>query len=153
MRTLPKLLLFIIGSAAVARISGFVIARQLDEGSEVSDEFRRVVILNGADFNSRALGLRSGELSVVLGAAKLDLREATLDPAGARLLIENTLGGLAVTVRDDWAVTVDEVLVGGGETTVDVTAPADLPEDAPRLEIEAITRMGGTVIGTGSIDL
>jgi hypothetical protein len=153
LRTSLKLLLLLIATALVTRIAAFVVSRQLEEGSEVSDEFRRLVVLDGLEFCSRAGGLRAAEVSVVLGGAKLDLRDATLDRAGAQLLVENTLGGLVVSVRDDWRVTVNEVLVGAGETEVQVTPPDDLPEDAPKLEIDVITRLGGTVITTGATDL
>jgi hypothetical protein len=148
MRALLKVLLFIVGSAIVARVSTYVIARQLDEGSEVSDEFRRVVLLDGAEFTSRAGGLRRAEMSVALGGAKLDLRDATIDPAGADILLENTLGGMLVVVRDDWAVTVDDTLIGGGNSTIEVTPLDDLPDDAPKLRVNVTTRMGGTMIST-----
>ncbi len=149
MRPLLKLLLLITTSVVVTRFAARVVSKQFQEGSEVSDEFRRMVCLDGLEFSSRAGGLRSAEVSVVLGGAKVDLRDAVIDPAGARVLAENTLGGLAIIVRDDWDVTVNETLVGGGETSVDVTSPDDLPEDAPRLEVDVITRLGGTAITTG----
>ena len=44
-----------------------------------------------------------------------DLDEWRGKLGGAIVLLENTLGGLALLVRDDWAVTVDDVVVGGGE--------------------------------------
>lgn len=148
MRTLLKMLLFFVGAAVVTRLAGLVVTRQLNEGSEVSDEFRRVVIMDGAEFTSQAGGLRHGEMSVLLGGAKLDLRAATLDPAGATLLVDNTLGGIQVLVRDDWAVTVDEELVGGGDTTIEVPSPDDLPEDAPKLVLKLMTRLGGSQVTT-----
>ena len=148
MRTLLKLALFFIASAAAARISAFVISRQLDEGSEASDEFRRVVILDGTEFISQAGGLRSGEVCVVLGGAQLDLRETTLDPGGATLVLKNTLGGLQVLVRDDWAVMVEDEIIGGGGVEIDVTPAEDLPEGAPQLHISLLTRMAGSTITT-----
>ncbi len=153
MRNLLKfLLLFIVGTAVSARITGLIVARQRDMGSEVSDEFRRAVVMYGVDFTSRAGGLRSGEISLIMGGARLDLREATLDPRGAELTLENTMGGLQVVVRDDWAVTVDDTLVGGGDVQIDVTSPDDLAEDAPKLHIQLLTRMGGSVVSTGDQD-
>jgi len=148
MRTLLKALLFIVASAIAARVSAMVISRQLDEGSEASDEIRRVVILNGMEFTSQAGGLREAEVSVMLGGAKLDLREATIDPGGAHVLAENTMGGLLIMVRDDWAVSVDDTLIGGGDSQVEVTPIDELPSDAPRLQIDITTRLGGTVVST-----
>ncbi len=148
MRTLLKAVLLLFATLAVTRLAALVVSRQFEEGSEASDEFRRMSCLNGLDFTSRAGGLRSAEIGVVLGGARIDLRNATIDPAGASVLIENTLGGLQLLVREDWAVTVDDILLGGGENEVRVTPPTDLPDDAPRLNVQVITRLGGSVITT-----
>ncbi len=146
MRTLSKLLLLLFGAMVTTRLAAMFVSRQLDEGTEVSDEMRRVVLLGGLEFTSRAGGLRSAEASVFLGGATIDLREAAIDPAGAIVLLENTLGGLELRVREDWAVTVDDMVVGGGESEVHVTSPDELPPDAPRLNVQAITRLGGTLV-------
>lgn len=148
MRRLVKLLLFIVGGAVAARAAGLLAASRMDEGSEVSDEFRRLVALNGIEFRSRARGLRRGQVSVLLGGAVVDLREAVLDPAGAEIIADNTLGGLAILVRDDWVVTVDDTRVGGGEVQVDVADPTALPDDAPRLRVRLLTRAAGSSVST-----
>lgn len=150
MRAPIKVLLVMVVAGVAARLAAIVVSDRLDEGSEVSDEFRRTVVLNGLDFTSRSGGLRSAAVKVMLGGASIDLRHAVLDPAGARMHLENTLGGLQVRVRDDWAVTVDETLIGGGVIEVDVSSPDTLPTDAPRLHLEVISRMGGTAIRRGS---
>ena len=150
MRTLLKTLLRVGMAVSLIRIAAMLVSKRFEEGSEVSDEFRRVICLDGADFISRAGGLRHAEISVILGGAKVDLRDAVLDPGGATVLLENTMGGLLVLVRDDWAVHVDDMIVGGGETEVRVTAPDELPGDAPRLHVQVITRLGSTVVRTGT---
>jgi predicted membrane protein len=148
MRTSIRALLLLIGAMVVTRLAAAVVSKRFEEGTEVSDEVRRVVLLDGLEFSSRAGGLRSAEVSVVLGGATIDLRDAAIDPAGASVLLENTLGGLELRVRDDWAVTVDDVMVGGGEIEVRVTPLDELPTDAPRLNVQVITRLGGTLITT-----
>ncbi len=148
MRTSVKALLLLMGAMVATRLAAVVVSKRFEEGTEVSDEFRRVVLLDGLEFASRAGGLRSVEVSVVLGGATIDLRDAAVDPAGASVLLENTLGGLELRVRDDWAVTVDDVMVGGGEIEVRVTPRDELPPDAPRLNVQVITRLGGTLITT-----
>jgi predicted membrane protein len=135
-----------VGSIIVMRIVTVLFAKQLDEGTEASDEFRRVAVMNGIDFSSRAGGLRSGAITVALGGARVDLRGATLDPGGAKLVIDNRLGGVQVLVRSDWNVTVDEELRGGGEIDIDIIPADDLPEDAPKLHVRAMTSMAGTQI-------
>lgn len=146
MRGLLKTLVVLVGAVLVTRLASVVIAKQFEAGSEVSDELRRLVVLDGLDFVSRAGGLRSAEIGVALGGVRVDLREATLDPDGATVVLENTLGGMLLIVREDWAVSVDDTLLGGGESLVEVTPPTDLPDDAPRLEVKALTRLGGTVV-------
>ena len=152
MRVLLKVLAVVVVSAIATRVAGVLAARQSDEGSEVSDEFNRTVVMDSLDFRSQARGLRHGRVSVLLGAARLDLRDAVLDHRGARLTIDCTLGGLAVIVPSEWAVTVDETLVGGGETRIDVSDPDDLPEDAPRLTIDLLTRLAGCQVSTRDVD-
>ena len=147
-RLLLRALLFFIVSAIFSRIIALLASQQFDEGDEDSDAFRRVVVMDGGALTSRASALRSGEVTAVMSGMRLDLREATLDPAGAELRLENTMSGLQVLVRDDWAVSVDDQLVGGGNVEIDVAAPDDLPEDSPKLRIRLVTRMGGSVIGT-----
>lgn len=148
MRALLKTLAVLVAAAVITRVAAVVVSKQFEEGAEASDEFRRMCVMDALEFTSRAGGLRSGEVGVALGGAKVDLREATLDPAGATLLLENTLGGLVVLVRDDWAVAVDDTLLGGGDTQISVTPPTELPDDAPRLDVQVVTRLGGTVITT-----
>ena len=69
MRRLLKTLLLLSAAMAVARLTATVVSRQFEEGSEVSDEFRRVRCMDGLDFTSRAAGLRRARVSVVLGGA------------------------------------------------------------------------------------
>lgn len=148
MRTLLKSMVVVVAALTVTRLAAMVVSKQFEEGSEVSDEFRRLTLLGGLEFSSRARGLRNGEVSVALGGTTVDLRNATLDPAGATILLENTLGGLVLLVRDDWAVTVADTVLGGGDTQVEVTPPTELPDGAPRLDVQVLTRLGGTVVST-----
>ena len=149
MHRLLKVGLLLFAATVVTRLAAKVVSMRFDEGSEVSDEFRRVIVFDGLEFTSRAGGLRSAEISVVMGGARIDLRNATIDPAGAIVMLENVLGGLELLVRDDWAVSVDDTILGGGENEVRVTPPTDLPDDAPRLTVQVITRLGSSVITTG----
>ena len=148
MRTLLKGLVALIGVAVAARVAATVVSKRAEEGSAVSDEFRRLAVLDGIEFSSRAGGLRSAQVGVVLGGARIDLRDATIDPGGATVLLENTLGGLVLMVRDEWAVTVDDTILGGGETQISVTPPMDVPDDAPQVHVQVITRLCGTVMTT-----
>jgi len=56
------------------------------------------------------------------------------------------MGGLEVDVPEGWAVEVDQETLQWGQFDVDVTSPEDLPEDAPKLRIHSLMRMGGGLI-------
>ena len=82
-----------------------------------------------------------------MGGVDVDLRDATLDPTGATVELSAVMGGIQLTVPDTWAVDVDaETLAGGFEANV---TPVDqLPDDAPKLRVHAVARMGGALVTT-----
>jgi hypothetical protein len=52
------------------------------------------------------------------------------------------LGGVCESNPKDWSVEVDKKSVAGGFDVM-LTPPEDLPEDAPKLHVHAVTRLGG----------
>lgn len=140
-RLLGAIVVFVALSVA-ARIAAVIVSRRLTLGDESSDEFRTATIMNGKEFHSHAEHLRSGTAITSLGEMALDLTEATLDPAGASLELDTTMGGIEVRVPVYWSIEIDQEARGGG-LEVDVPLAEDLPEDAPKLHIHAVTRMGG----------
>lgn len=144
---LLRVLLWILALQAAGRIVGPVIAKKITRGDEGSDAFRVAAIFGDRKFHSRATRLRFGTVIASMGGIDLDLRDATLGSEGAELKLEATLGGIQVVVPEDWLVDVDtKTLAGGFE--VKVTPPEDLPEDAPKLHIDAVTLMGGVLVTT-----
>lgn len=84
-----------------------------------------------------------------MGGVELDLRGARLDPAGATIDVNATMGGAQIIVPDDWLVRVDTSgFAGGAETKV--TDPADLPAAAPKLRVHVTARLGGTQVVSDS---
>jgi hypothetical protein len=146
-RKLLRILLGMVAVQVTAWVVGLLISKRMTSGDEQSDEFQVAAVFGGKKFQSRATGLRSGTAVASMGGVDLDLRDATLDPAGAELELKATMGGVQVTVPEDWAVEVDTETRAGG-FDVDVTPLEDLPDDAPRLHIHALTRMGGGVVTT-----
>jgi hypothetical protein len=146
-RKLLRVILGIVIIEAIALAVGAVISRKLTKGDEDSDEFQVAAVMGGKKFCCHAEHLRSGTVIASMGGVDIDLRDATLDPAGANLELKATMGGVQAVVPDTWAVEVNSVAVIGGVDT-DVTAPEDLPDDAPRLFIDAVTRMGGVLVTT-----
>ena len=119
--------------------------RRLTEGDSESNEFSVAAIIGGVDRVSTASSLRRGRVVAAVGGVNLDLREATLDPAGADLRVEAYVGGVQVTVPNTWRVPVEwEAVMGGVEANV--PEPDGLPEDAPTLRIDAVARVGGLMV-------
>jgi predicted membrane protein len=134
-----------MGISVTAWVTSLAISTRLTRGDESSDDFRVATIMNGGEFRSHAANLRSGTAITIMGGVRIDLRDATLDPSGASLELNTVLGGLEVLVPEDWAVEVEQE-VSGGDSKVNVTPIEELPEDAPRLRIHAVMRLGGAEI-------
>jgi hypothetical protein len=142
---LLRTFMVLIGISVTTWVASLVISTKLTRGDASSDDFRVATIMNGGEFRSHAAKLRAGAAITIMGGVRIDLRGATLDPSGASLELNTFMGGLEVLVPEDWAVEVDEE-VSGGEFKVDVTPLEELPEDAPRLRIHAVMRLGGAEI-------
>jgi hypothetical protein len=140
------------GAAAGAVLTGMavwvarsILVRRLTEGDSESNEFSVAAIIGGVDRVSTASSLRRGRVVAAVGGVNLDLREATLDPAGADLRVEAYVGGVQVTVPNTWRVPVEWKAVMGG-VEANVPEPDGLPEDAPTLRIDAVARVGGLMV-------
>ncbi len=140
-----RIFVVLLSVQVAAFIFGLVVSKKLTRGDESSDDFRLASIMGGKEFSSHAAHLRSGTAIACMGGIQLDLRGATLDPAGASLELKTMMGGIEVIVPEDWAVDVDEDVLGG-QLEVKVTPSEDLPEDAPKLHVHAVTRIGGTQV-------
>jgi hypothetical protein len=140
-RTGVGLVVAVVGLGA----AGQALARRRTVGDETADEFEIAAYVGRVERTCKATSLRRGVVSVVCGGVDLDLREATLDPAGATLGLTATCGGVNVTVPTAWRVLVEQRSVLGGVDTR-VTPPEELPDDAPVLRVEASTRLGGVAL-------
>ena len=99
-------------------------------------------IFGGEDVASNARAFRGASLTAVFGGVKLDLRQATPAPQGARVNATAAFGGIDVIVPRGWHVTVNGTPIFGGiGDKVDRSEP--LPEDAPRLTVDALVAFGG----------
>ncbi len=146
-RKLKQVIMWIVVAQVVGWIVGQMIAKKMTKGDEASDEFQVAAIMGGKKFESHARDLKSGSAITSMGGIEIDLRDATLDSGGARLDLKTTMGGIQVIVPNDWAVDVDKKSLAGG-FDAKVTPLEDLPEDAPKLHVHAVTRMGGGLVTT-----
>ena len=80
-----------------------------------------------------------GSVTAVFGDARLDLRDASLDPAGARLQVTTVFGDLDLEVPEGWRVTVSGPELFGD---VNLRAAHDPPDDAPVLQLRVVTIFG-----------
>jgi predicted membrane protein len=124
--------------AAIAAMSAKRRLIPLDDPA--ADDVRLVAIFDQLAFRSTASSFRGGTVDCWFGGGAIDLREATLDPAGATLQVRSIFGGAQVLVPESWQVTTSLVGPGGAG---DMRAASDRPADAPRLTIEGVVVFGG----------
>ncbi len=141
-------LLAAVGLAVPPTLAYVEKARREREGAlpfdEDADELDVAVIFEGLEANSRASSFRGGEIVASYGGGKLDLRGATLDPAGATLRVRAIFGGLEIIVPDSWPVEVHATSVFGGVD--DATDPAAADPLSPTLVLDVLPLFGGTSV-------
>lgn len=108
-----------------------------------ADEIHVRTALGPMAFTSRATAFRGGVIDCWYGGGFVDLREATLDPAGALLKVRAVFGGGQIVVPETWRVTARVRGIGGlGDTRPKI----ELPADAPHLTIEGLALFGGFAV-------
>jgi hypothetical protein len=112
---------------------------------EDANDVRLVAIFSPVAFHSTATAFRGGTLDCWYGGGIIDLRDATLDSAGAHLDVKAVFGGAQIIVPRDWRVEIDGNGIGGAR---DVRPSRDLPVTAPLLTITSFVLFGG--IGVSS---
>lgn len=139
---LAGLVMSMIGSA----ITALTLKRRLiPETSPDANEVRLVAIFDPISFESRATSFRGGEVELWYGGGIIDLRGATLDPAGATLRVRTVFGGGQLLVPESWQVTTRVMGVGGAG---DGRPRMERAADAPRLTIEGMAFFGGLGISS-----
>ena len=109
--------------------------------SETQDVF---ALFGGSHASNRSEHFRHADVTAVLGAATLDLREAAAAP-GARVDALALFGGVDVIVPSDWRVQVSGLPVFGGYQ--DKTGgDRGLAPDAPELTVVATALFGGVEV-------
>lgn len=146
MRKLARSLVKFVVITTAMRLVGMLISRAYEgDTTATANDFKLMALLSGRIHDSDAPSLRTGTAVAVMGGIDIDLSRATLDAGGAHIALKAYLGGIRMSVPPDWKVYVDEDLKAGG-IEFEATDPDTLPDDAPRLTIEAIARSGGIMI-------
>ncbi len=140
-RLLALLFAGLILSSIVAAIAARIAkGRIVPQDAPDADEVQLVAILEPLDFHSTASSFRGGTLDCWYGGGVVDLRDATLDSAGARLEVRGIFGGGQFIVPEDWRVTTNVRGVGG---IGDARKKVERPVTAPHLMVEGMVFMGG----------
>jgi hypothetical protein len=150
MRTVGRLLSLLWAGIVLSVVAGIIAALNAKrdfvpiDGPE-ANEIRLAAIFGPLSFRSRAKSFRGGPIECRFGGGVIDLRDAVLDPAGARLEVTAHFGGAQILVPETWRVTTRVIGIGGAG---DGRPRSERPEDAPHLTIEGTALFGG--IGVAS---
>jgi len=131
-------------NAALAAVALILKGRMRSWGDEGSDSIELVSIMDGVEFESRAQSFSGGSVFTMMGSTEMDLRDVQLSEHGAFLQVRTIMGATEIVVPEGWRVVLEGTAVMGvNEKTLN--AP-DLPDDAPRLELDARTYCGALEI-------
>jgi hypothetical protein len=145
MKLIGRLVAVFTGGLMLASIVGAIVAgaakrRIVPVETADADEVRLTAIFEPMSFRSTAAAFRGGNVDCWYGGGVIDLREATLDPAGARLQVRAVFGGGQILVPETWRVSSKIVGIGG---LGDGRPRVELAADAPHLMIEGVAVLGG----------
>jgi len=145
MRTIRSILGLTFGFVILSSIVSAVVAavakqRLTSSGAETDDEFDLVTIFDGVEFASTAPAFRRGSVLTWYGGGTIDLRGATLDPAGAQLNVRALFGGIQLIVPETWRVEQRVVAILGG---VSDSRDAIYDQTGPLLSIAGWAVFGG----------
>ena len=145
-RFLARLLGLVVGISIVGGVASAIAARLFKKNAPpppdpASDEIDLAVVMRGGELTSTASAFRGGRVICWYGGADVDLRNAVLDPAGARLEVRTAFGGTRIVVAPGVPVRVSNAAVFGGTSNA-ADAPLPMP-GTPGLEITGFTVFGG----------
>jgi hypothetical protein len=118
-----------------------------------ADEVRLGAFFEPLEFRSTAAAFHGGEVELWFGGGVIDLRGATLDPAGATLSVRAIFGGAQIVVPEAWRVTSRVMGLGGAGVAPSLSPePSEGTSDAPHLVVEGTAVFGGFGIGSEVTD-
>jgi hypothetical protein len=146
-RLLGLLVLTWFGTMAIAASLAMQRKREVpaEPPDETADDIELTAIFDSLDFKSRSSAFRGGSLEYWFGGGSVDLREATLDPAGATLHVKAVYGGGQILVPESWAVETHVSGIGGvGDARGSEAATS--ADGGPVLRIEGPVVFGGFAV-------
>jgi len=141
--TLFGLFALVMGGAAAAALAAK--QRIVPNDDPKADEVALVGIFAPIMFHSTSTAFRGGTLDCWYGGGIVDLRDATLDPAGAHLEVKAVFGGAQILVPASWRV---ESSVSGVGAAQDMRPKTDRPVTAPLLTLSGLAVFGGVGVSS-----
>jgi predicted membrane protein len=156
MRAIRNLIGLFLGltflTALVSAVAAAIAKERLvSKAGETDDDISLVTIYTGQDFSSKASAFRGGSILTWYGGGTVDLRGATLDPAGATLTVRTIFGGFRLVVPETWQVVTNITPIFGG--VGDARDSGAFMPDAPKLTLEGFAVFGGVGIVSEAPDL
>jgi len=145
MNAIRRLAALFTGGLMLASVMGAIAARAAKQrivtvDDPDADEVRLTAIFEPISFRSAASSFRGGTVDCWYGGGVIDLRDATLDPAGALLRVRALFGGAQILIPATWKVSTKVVGIGG---VGDGRRRGEIAPDAPHLSIEGVALFGG----------
>jgi hypothetical protein len=149
MSRLLRLALLAFGIVWAAAVIGALLRKSqvLPMSEPDEDEIELSAIFAPLAFRSTAQHFRGGSLEGWFGGGMVDLRGATIDPAGATIMVRAIFGGAQLIVPPSWRVVTHSRGLGGVGRTDGRTADDD-DAGGPTLTIDATTLFGGVSVST-----
>ena len=149
LRTFIVLTLIVSIASALAAIVAR--GRMTSHGGPADDELDLVAIFEGMELASTAPALRRASVTTWYGGGSLDLRDATLDPAGAEIAARAVFGGFRLVVPPTWRVETHGIGIFGGFG--DARNRELVDPEGPLLTIKGFALFGGVGIVSEAPDL
>jgi hypothetical protein len=145
MNAVRSLFALFTGGLVLTSVVGVFVARVAKQrivavDAPDADEIRLAAIFEPMSFRSTATRFRGGTVDCWYGGGVIDLREAVLDPGGARLDVRAVFGGAQIVVPASWRVSSKVVGIGGSG---DARLRVEYEAEAPHLAIEGLAIFGG----------
>ena len=111
--------------------------------NETGDRLGTFAVWSGIDRKVTSQTFRGGDVTAVMGGAKIDFRTARIAPEGAMIDLFVWWGGLELRIPEDWKVVLEgNVLMGG----IEDKSKAPPPSTTQTLVLRGIVIMGGIEI-------
>ena len=145
MKIMGRVVGLFTGGLMLVSVAGMLAARAAKRDIEPldapdADDVRLTAIFEPLSFRSTATQFRGGTVDCWYGGGIIDLRDARLDPAGARLQVRAIFGGAQIVVPETWRVSTRVVGLGG---IGDGRSSVERDDQAPHLTIDGIAIFGG----------